>query len=93
MGANFDARRQGRTKQAQTVKLEREIEQRKQAEERFRLLVETAPTGILICDGQGRITEGNAQLQRFGRSFRFPALSSGNSRRKLTHRVQDLNLR
>src|SRR5712692_3829256 len=50
--------------QERTAKLEREIEQRKQAEERFRLLVETAPTGILICDGQGCITEGNAQLQR-----------------------------
>jgi PAS domain S-box-containing protein len=50
--------------QERTAKLEREVEQRKQAEERFRLLVETAPTGILICDGQGRITEGNAQLQR-----------------------------
>jgi PAS domain S-box-containing protein len=55
--------------QEQTVKLEREVEQRKQAEERFRLLVETAPTGILICDSQGRITEANAQLQRmFGYS-------------------------
>ena len=55
--------------QERTAKLEREIEQRKQAEERFRLLVETAPTGILICDGQGCITEGNAQLQRmFGYS-------------------------
>jgi len=50
--------------QAQTEKLEHEIEQRKRAEERFRLLIETAPTGILICDGQGHITEGNAQLQR-----------------------------
>jgi PAS domain S-box-containing protein len=50
--------------QEQTAKLEREVEQRKHAEERFRLLIETAPTGILICDGQGRITEGNAQLQR-----------------------------
>jgi PAS domain S-box-containing protein len=49
--------------QERTVALEYEVGQRKQAEERFRLLVETSPTGILICDGQGRITEGNAQLQ------------------------------
>ena len=50
--------------QEQALKLEREIKQRKQAEDRFRLLVETAPTGILICDGQGCITEANTQLQR-----------------------------
>jgi PAS domain S-box-containing protein len=50
--------------QEHAARLEREVEQRKQAEERFRLLVETAPTGILICDGQGRITEANAQMQR-----------------------------
>jgi len=47
-----------------TAKLEYEVGQRKQAEDRFRLLIETAPTGILICDEKGRITEGNAQLQR-----------------------------
>ncbi len=50
--------------QERTAKLEHEVAQRKQAEERFRLLVETAPTGILICDEKGRITEANAQLQR-----------------------------
>ncbi len=50
--------------QEHTRKLEREVEQRKRAEERFRLLIETAPTGIVICDGQGRITETNAQLHR-----------------------------
>jgi PAS domain S-box-containing protein len=46
-----------------TATLEHEVAQRKQAEERFRLLIETAPTGILICDEHGLITEGNAQLQ------------------------------
>ena len=50
--------------QERTATLEFEVAQRKQAEERFRLLVETAPTGILICDAQGRITEANAQLQK-----------------------------
>lgn len=50
--------------QERTAKLEYEVAQRKQAEERFRLLIETAPTGILICDEKGCITEGNAQLQR-----------------------------
>jgi PAS domain S-box-containing protein len=50
--------------QEQALKLESEIKQRKQAEERFRLLVETAPTGILICNGQACITEANTQLQR-----------------------------
>jgi PAS domain S-box-containing protein len=50
--------------QERTATLEHEVAQRKQAEERFRLLIETAPTGILICDEKGRITEGNAQLQR-----------------------------
>jgi PAS domain S-box-containing protein len=50
--------------QERTGRLEHEVAHRKQAEERFRLLVETAPTGILICDEKGRITEANAQLQR-----------------------------
>jgi PAS domain S-box-containing protein len=50
--------------QEHAAKLEREVEHRKQAEDRFRLLVETAPTGILICDAQGSITEANAQVQR-----------------------------
>jgi PAS domain S-box-containing protein len=50
--------------QERTAKLEYEVAQRKQAEDRFRLLIETAPTGILICDEKGRITEGNSQLQR-----------------------------
>ncbi|PYX34902.1 MAG: hypothetical protein DMG80_00275 [Acidobacteria bacterium] len=50
--------------QERTAKLEYEVAQRKQAEDRFRLLIETAPTGVLICDEKGRITEANAQLQR-----------------------------
>jgi PAS domain S-box-containing protein len=47
-----------------TARLESEVAQRTLAEDRLRLLVETAPTGILICDEQGRITESNTQLQR-----------------------------
>ena len=50
--------------QEYAARLEREVEHRKQAEDRFRLFVETAPTGILICDAQGSITEANAQVQR-----------------------------
>lgn len=44
--------------------LEVEIEQRKNAEDRFRVLVETAPTGIVIADENGRIAEVNAQALR-----------------------------
>jgi PAS domain S-box-containing protein len=47
-----------------TARLEYEVAQRTLAEDRLRLLVETAPTGILICDERGRITESNTQLQR-----------------------------
>ena len=48
-------------------KLKYEIEERRQAEERFRILVETAPTAIVITDERGRITEVNAQtLDIFG---------------------------
>jgi PAS domain S-box-containing protein len=50
--------------QERKAELEYEVAQRKQAEDRFRLLIETAPTGILISDEKGRITEANAQLQR-----------------------------
>ncbi|MGH9774655.1 MAG: response regulator [Candidatus Acidiferrales bacterium] len=48
-------------------RLEAEIEERKRAENRFRMLVETAPTGIVIADDSGRINEVNAQaLRMFG---------------------------
>ena len=47
--------------------LETEIEERKRAEDRFRALVETAPTAIVIVDDKGRIAEVNAQaLRMFG---------------------------
>ncbi len=44
--------------------LEAEIEERKRAEDRFRVLVETAPMAIVIADERGRIAEVNAQVLR-----------------------------
>ena len=56
-----------RTIQEHAAKLEIEIAERKRAEERFRMLVETAPTGIIIADKKGRILEANAHtFQMFG---------------------------
>lgn len=53
--------------QGHARQLEAEIRQRKSAEDRFRDLVETAPTGIVITDENGRIAEVNAQaLRMFG---------------------------
>ncbi len=53
--------------QEHAAKLEVEVEQRKKAENRFRMLIETAPMGIVISDRRGRISEVNAQaLQLFG---------------------------
>ena len=47
--------------------LETEIEERKRAEDRFRVLVENSPTAIVIADEKGRIVEMNAQaLCMFG---------------------------
>lgn len=58
-----------RNLQQQMLCLEREVQQRRQAEDRFRLLVETSPVGILLCDSDGRITEANPQLRKmFGYS-------------------------
>ncbi len=56
-----------RTIQEHAAKLETEIAERRRAEERFRMLVETAPTGIVIVDTKGRIVDVNARtLQMFG---------------------------
>ena len=53
--------------QDHAAKLEAEIEQKKRAENRLRMLIETAPMGIVIADKSGRITEVNAQaLGMFG---------------------------
>ena len=55
--------------QVQMLRLERAVRERKQAEDRFRLLVESSPMGILLCDSEGCITEANPQLQKmFGYS-------------------------
>jgi PAS domain S-box-containing protein len=55
------------TVQKHAEKLEAEIEERKRAEDRFRMLVETAPMGIVIADEKGRVVEVNAQaLRMFG---------------------------
>jgi PAS domain S-box-containing protein len=56
-----------RTIQEHARNLETEIEERKRAEDRFRALVETAPTAIVIANGKGCIAEVNAQaLCMFG---------------------------
>ena len=44
--------------------LETEVAQRKWAEDRFQVLVETSPTSIVIADQVGRIVEVNAQVLR-----------------------------
>jgi PAS domain S-box-containing protein len=44
--------------------LELEIEERKRAEHRFRMLLETSPTGIVISNGAGRIEDVNAEALR-----------------------------
>jgi PAS domain S-box-containing protein len=50
-----------------TAKLEAEVEERKRAEDRFRMLIETAPAGMVIADEKGRIADVNAQaLLMFG---------------------------
>jgi len=63
----FENAERFRTIQEHARQLETEIEERKRAEDRFRVMVETAPTGIVIADERGRIAEVNAQaLQMFG---------------------------
>jgi PAS domain S-box-containing protein len=53
--------------QEHSKELEAEVEERKRAENRFRMLVETAPMGIVIADKKGRMAEMNAQaLRMFG---------------------------
>jgi PAS domain S-box-containing protein len=47
--------------------LELEVEERKRAENRFRMLLETSPTGIVISNGKGSIEDVNAEaLRLFG---------------------------
>jgi two-component system, LuxR family, sensor kinase FixL len=46
-----------------------DLTDRRQSEERFRLVVETSPSGILLVNGQGRITLVNALAERL---FGYP---------------------
>jgi PAS domain S-box-containing protein len=56
-----------RTIQERAKDLEHQIEERKRAENRFRMLLETSPTGIVISNGTGRIEDVNAEaLRLFG---------------------------
>ena len=53
--------------QGHATKLEAEVKERRRAENKFRMLIETAPMGIVIADKQGVISEMNAQaLRMFG---------------------------
>jgi two-component system cell cycle sensor histidine kinase/response regulator CckA len=53
--------------QRRTLELEVEVEDRKRAESRLRMLIEAAPMGIVISNKRGRIAEANAQaLRMFG---------------------------
>jgi PAS domain S-box-containing protein len=53
--------------QEHAAKLEAEVDERRSAENKFRMLIETAPMGIVIADQRGRIAELNAQaLRMFG---------------------------
>ena len=53
--------------QEHAAKLEAEVAERKRAEDRFRMLVESAPSGIIIVDGKGRIVDANPHaIQLFG---------------------------
>ena len=55
------------TLQRHALELEAEVEERKRAENRLRMLIEAAPMGIVIADKRGRIAEVNIQaLRMFG---------------------------
>lgn len=43
----------------------RDVTARKKAEARFQLALEAAPSGIIMTDGQGRITLVNSQIERY----------------------------
>lgn len=51
------------TLEAANVALGAEVDRRRQAEERYRTLLESAPDGMVICDATGRITFANAQTE------------------------------
>ena len=64
---SYQSAQRFRTIQEHAKYLELEVEERKRAEHRFRKLLETSPTGIVISDGAGRIEDVNAEaLRLFG---------------------------
>ncbi len=64
---SYESDQRFRTVQEHAKDLELEIEERKRAEHRFRMLLETSPAGIVISDGAGRIEDVNAEaLRLFG---------------------------
>src|SRR5260370_12298150 len=64
---SYESDHRFRTVQEHAKDLELEVEERKRAEHRFRMLLETSPTGIVISDGAGRIEDVNAEaLRLFG---------------------------
>src|SRR5215469_5673546 len=46
------------------IGISRDISERKRAEERFRLVVESAPSGMLMINREGRIVLVNAQTEK-----------------------------
>jgi PAS domain S-box-containing protein len=64
---SYQSAQRFRTIQEHAKDLEHQIEERKGAEHRFRMLLETSPTAILISNGTGRIEDVNAEaLRMFG---------------------------
>ncbi len=63
----YESAQRFRTIQEHAKDLELQVEERKRAEHRFRMLLETSPTGIVISDRSGRIEDVNAEaLRLFG---------------------------
>ena len=60
----YESAQRFRTIQEHAKDLELQIEERKRAEHRFRMLLETSPTGIVISNGSGRIEDVNAEALR-----------------------------
>ena len=64
---SYESAQRFRTIQEHAKNLELQMEERKRAENRFRMLLETSPTGIVISDRSGRIEDVNAEaLRLFG---------------------------
>src|SRR5262249_28101762 len=69
VGVFIDLFRKNAELLASNQSLEAEIEQRKAAEERFRVVFEVSPTAKLVFDRDGKLSVANSQAERlFGRS-------------------------